>query len=59
MIKLLSVVSFSEPWGLGCAEYQYEQQWLVGLAYDRAGSRAVISQKGLIQQLYQHSHSVT
>lgn len=29
-------MSFSKPWGLGCAEYHYEQQWFVGLAYDRA-----------------------
>lgn len=29
-------MSFSKPWGLGCAEYQYEQQWFMGLAYDRA-----------------------
>jgi hypothetical protein len=36
---LLSTVSFSKPWGLGCAKYQYEQRWL---AYDRAASRAVV-----------------
>jgi len=35
-IKLLIVVSFSKPWGLGCSEYQYEQQWFVGLACGRA-----------------------
>jgi len=35
-------VSFSKPWGLRCAEYQYEQQWLVALAYGTAASRAVM-----------------
>jgi len=35
-------MSFSKPWGLGCAAYQYEQQWFVGLAYDRTASSAVM-----------------